>query len=429
MKGLKGIREGIENREIYKAKFNACFEEINNYRGRYRVFMGGAGSGKSFNIAQDYLLKLADPLLEGANLLLIRKTKNSHKNSCFPQMSSAGKNLFGKDWERLFEVRQDPMRIRCRTTGNEAVFLGIKDEQARERLKSIQASQGKLCWIWCEEASELTKEDFELLDDRLRGELRKGLFYQITLSFNPVRAKHWLKKRFFDQRDPDAMCSISTYRDNCYIDEDFAKRMEKRKEHDPEGYRIYALGEWGQSDGLIFTHFQAREFEREMNAFDAMAFGTDFGFNHPHATLLLGIKDGRLYVCDELVLRGRDTGEIEREMREKFSRESRKSLTMWCDSAEPDRIKTLRSFGWRARGAKKEAGSVLAQIDWIKQRELWIHPECRHCLEEIQNWSWKKDWSSGEYLDEPKNFRDDAMAALRYGIEGWRRNKRGISFE
>ena len=30
---------------------------------------------------------------------------------------------------------------------------------------------------------------------------------------------------------------------------------------------------------------------------------------------------------------------------------------------------------------------------------------------------------TGQYLDEPVPFQDDAMAALRYGIEGWRKQK------
>ena len=40
---------------------------------------------------------------------------------------------------------------------------------------------------------------------------------------------------------------------------------------------------------------------------------------------------------------------------------------------------------------------------------------------ELQQWKWKKDERTNEYLDEPVSFQDDAMAALRYGVEGWRK--------
>ena len=36
----------------------------------------------------------------------------------------------------------------------------------------------------------------------------------------------------------------------------------------------------------------------------------------------------------------------------------------------------------------------------------------------------KRDEKTGEYLDEPVAFQDDAMAALRYGIERWRKKKK-----
>jgi phage terminase large subunit len=111
---------------------------------------------------------------------------------------------------------------------------------------------------------------------------------------------------------------------------------------------------------------------------------------------------------------------------------------MWCDSAEPDRIKTWKSAGYyMAKGVDKGGsnGSVKAQIDWLKgvvskgkviQRKIYVHPHCINTIKELQQWKWKKDERSGEYLDEPVPVMDDAMAALRYGIEGWRKGKEWI---
>ena len=101
---------------------------------------------------------------------------------------------------------------------------------------------------------------------------------------------------------------------------------------------------------------------------------------------------------------------------------------MWCDSAEPDRIKMWQKAGYRARGVDKggSQGSVKAQIDYLKQRRIFIHPSCKNTIKELQQWKWKKDERSGEYLDEPVPVMDDAMAALRYGIEGWRKGKEWI---
>lgn len=73
-----------------------------------------------------------------------------------------------------------------------------------------------------------------------------------------------------------------------------------------------------------------------------------------------------------------------------------------------------------------------AQIDWLKgivskdkaiKRMIYVHPSCTNTIKELQQWKWKKDERTGEYLDEPVPFQDDAMAALRYGVEGWRKGK------
>lgn len=408
---------------IRRAMFNPCFRDINQYRGRYRILMGGAGSGKSVNIAQDLLLKLIRPENKGANLLVIRKIQATHQDSTFHQFCAVAQNIFGEHWLDVIQLKQAPLRIICTNNQNEIMFRGMADIQSREQIKSIQPIQGKLCWIWCEEASELLPEDFDLLDDRLRGQLPEGLYYQITCSFNPINANHWLKKRFFDQEHADVKRSHTTYKDNRFIDKGFQKRMEWRKEYDPEGYRVYGLGEWGGMQGRIFSHYHIAEFGSLSERFDSMAYGTDFGFHHPHVTLLLGWKDGKIYVCKEWIFYEKDSHEI----LSALETNANKAFLMWCDSAEPDRIKMFRRYAWQARGVRKEAGSVLAQIDWIKAHDLIIHPCCEHTIAEIEQWRWKRDRSTGEWLDEPINRLDDAMAALRYGIEGWRRGSE-ISF-
>jgi phage terminase large subunit len=94
---------------------------------------------------------------------------------------------------------------------------------------------------------------------------------------------------------------------------------------------------------------------------------------------------------------------------------------MYCDSAEPDRIKMWSKAGYRAFPVVKEQNSVHAQIDYLKQINIHIHPSCVNTVKEIQQWSWKKDAKTGLYLDEPVEIFDDAMAALRYSIEPMRK--------
>ena len=66
------------------------------------------------------------------------------------------------------------------------------------KLTSIAVEYGALCWLWIEEAFEITNEDdFNTLDELIRGSVPDGYFKQITLTFNPWNENHWLKRRFF----------------------------------------------------------------------------------------------------------------------------------------------------------------------------------------------------------------------------------------
>ena len=231
-----------------KIGFNDHFRDANETHKRYRVMFGSAGSGKSMNIAQDYVIKLADPANEGMNLLVVRGVDESNRYSTYTELSGAINRIWGNKADDEWKFRTSPLTIQNRFTGNEIVFRGMADERQREKIKSITFSKGKLTSIWVEEATELRKDDVEILDDRLRGELdNPSLFYQITFSFNPVSASHWIKARFFDYKSEDIFINHSTYLDNAYIDPAYHRRMMTRKEVDPEGYKVYGLTQQSRS--------------------------------------------------------------------------------------------------------------------------------------------------------------------------------------
>ena len=100
-----------------------------------------------------------------------------------------------------------------------------------------------------------------------------GQFYQIRLTFNPVSTHHWIKAQFYDRQDDDVLTHKSTFRDNRFIDEAYFKRMERRKEVDPEGYQIYGLGNWGETKGLIFHNYEVKEISTNYEDYDHLPLG------------------------------------------------------------------------------------------------------------------------------------------------------------
>lgn len=393
---------------------NKAFSEVHRSKKRYIALKGSAGSGKSVDTAQQYLIRLLKD--KGRNLVCIRKSDVTNRDSTYAELTGA---IYRLGLDKYFECRLSPLQIRC-INGNMIIFRGVNDEKQREKLKSITFQKGKLTDVWIEEATELTQSDFEIIDDRLRGNLPSGQFYQIKMTFNPVNKNHWIKKQFFDRQDENTLTCHSSYLDNRFIDDAYKARMQRRKEVDPDGYRIYGLGDWGEIGGLVLKNWEVAEISQNANDYDDVAIGQDFGFNHANAILQLAIKDDDIYILKEIYVYEKDTSEII-DIADKMDLVGK----MWCDSAEPDRIKTWKKAGYKAEGVTKEKTTKqkyqATQIDWLKRRKIYIHPSCVNTKREIEQWKWKKDEQSGKYLDEPVPFFDDAMAALRYGIEDWRK--------
>lgn len=402
---------------------NPCFKEVDRSHKRYIVMKGSAGSGKSVDTAQNYILRLMKD--KGRNLVCVRKADVTNRDSTFAELTGAIYRMFGDKAEQYWQINMSPLKLTCKANGNQIIFRGMNDDKQREKLKSITFQKGKLTDVWCEEATELTQADLEIIDDRLRGTLPDGQFYQIRLTFNPVNRNHWIKKVFFDIPDENVLCHHSTYIMNRFIDDAYRARMERRKLVDPEGYRIYGLGEWGEIGGLILHNWEVKDISQNAADYDDFANGQDFGFNHADVILPVGIKDDDIYITKELYEYEKDTNELI-SMALNLGIDRKKQ--MWCDSAEPDRIKMWQKAGFRATGVDKggSAGSIKAQIDWLKQRKIYVHPSCVNTIKELQQWKWKKDEKTGDYLDEPVPFQDDAMAALRYAVEGWRKVKKWI---
>lgn len=226
---------------ISKKVFNKKFLPYLEDEHRYLVFYGGAGSGKSYTLAQFIIYHIIKR--KKFNLLVVRNTGKSNRDSTFALL----KQIIIK-WKlfKYFKINESDLRIKCLLNDNEIIFAGLDDV---EKLKSITFSRGELTDIWIEEASEIQEADFNQLDVRLRG---KGTHKQIMISFNPVDINHWLKRRFFDTKDENVCIVHSTYKDNDFLDEDYKKLLESYKETDEYYYNVYCLGQWGVLGKTVF---------------------------------------------------------------------------------------------------------------------------------------------------------------------------------
>jgi len=231
----------------WKATNNESFAPLIFDKHRYLVLKGGGGSGKSVFTAR-YILERAttEP---GHRVLVTRKVKEDIRQSCFKLLKKTAEQYYPDQIKFIPRGETGPMYITL-TNGSEIICLGMNDE---ERLKSIT----DITMVWMEEASEYDQEDFDQLDIRLRTPFRYHLTF--LLSFNPISLTHWLKKRFFDFRDPEARVHESTYKDNRFLPESQIKVLENFKHTNPYFYQVYCLGEWGVTGKTVFHAAQLGE--------------------------------------------------------------------------------------------------------------------------------------------------------------------------
>ena len=261
------------------------YKEFWNTKKRYVVCKGSRASKKSKTAALWHIVNIMQH--PGANALVIRKTERTLRDSCYADLKWAINRL---GVSAYWKATLSPLELVYLPTKQRIIFRGLDDPL---KLTSISTECGSICFVLIEEAYEITKEeDFDFIDESIRGELPNGLWKRITIILNPWSESHWIKKRFFDNPDDDVLAMTTTYKINEFLDQADLKLFEKMRVNNPRRYKTAALGEWGISEGLIYENFIEEDFDiseikKRTNA--KVCFGLDFGYVNDATALFCGI--------------------------------------------------------------------------------------------------------------------------------------------
>ena len=389
------------------------------FTGRYRVVKGSRSSKKSVTMALWTIYNIMKH--QQANMLVIRKTYRTIKDSCYAQLKWAI-HRFGVD--AFFLCKESPLEITYLPTGQKIFFRGLDDPL---KVTSITVETGVLCWLWIEEAYEITKEtDFDTLDESIRGKLPQDLFKSVTLTFNPWNDRHWIKARFFDKKDPEVLAMTTNYLMNEFLDESDRKIFERMKVENPRRYNVAGLGEWGVVDGLVYENWEEQLFDwQKVSAMPDVesAFGLDFGYTNDPTALFCGLISNNqktLWVFDELYQKALTNEMIANKVKDMgYAKE-----LITADSAEPKSIEELRRLGIRRiKAAEKGKDSIINGIQKIQDYHIIVHPRCVNFITEISCYAWDKD-KFGNAVNKPIDDYNHLMDAMRYALEN-KIHKRG----
>lgn len=386
----------VFNRHIYDHLFD--------YDTFTEVHYGGASSGKSHGVFQKIVIKALKDWKKPRKILVLRKVGATVRDSVFADVQ-ATLSYFGI--LNMCKVNMSAFRIEL-PNGAEFIFKGMDNA---EKIKSIKGISD----VVMEEASEFILDDYTQLTLRLRDKAHKQK--QIYLMFNPVSKANWVYNAFFVKKPKNTVVYQTTYKDNRFLDAVTRENIEELANRNEAYYKIYALGEFATLDKLVFPKYTKALLNKDDLRQITSYFGLDYGFiNDPSAFMHVKIDDDRkrLYVVEEYVKKGLTNDKIA----ESITALGYAKEPIRADSAEKKSNQELRNLGiGRVIDVKKGAGSVMQGIQYLLQYEWIVDERCVKTIEELENYTWKKDKATNEYINEPVDSYNHCLDAIRYAIQ------------
>ena len=373
------------------------FPYLLDYSHRWEVYMGSAGSAKSYFITQKLIVRACK---EPIKILVCRRYGSTIRNTCF----SLFKEILSK-WKLLpfVKIRETDFNIRF-SNGSEIIFIGLDEETKLLSLNGIGA-------IFIEEAYEVPKPIVEQLNLRLRGRTENQ---QIIMAFNPISANHWLKE-FCDNPPSSFMFVHSTYKDNPFLNAEYIQQLEELYVRNPAKARVFCDGEWGvDAEGLVITNWSKEEFDAMELAAAGLEHraGIDLGWVDKTAIIdsLYDAANKTIYVFNEFYKSGCQLSDIAFALGEM----NLKKTKVFVDSAEPRSSQFFRNESFNTVPCSKGKDSVKAGLMFLQDCKIIVHPKCHNFITELENFSYIKSKQTGEWTEETTHEWSHAIDACRY---------------
>ncbi|MGQ7454352.1 PBSX family phage terminase large subunit [Streptococcus suis] len=380
------------------------YDKLYDYSTFTEVHYGGASSGKSHGVIQKVVFKACQDWKHPRKILFLRKVGATVYDSIFEDVKQC------LDYFQILDkckVNNSAYRIEL-PNGAQFIFKGLDNP---EKIKSIKGISD----VVMEEASEFTLDDYTQLTLRLRD--KKHKMKQIFLMFNPVSKVNWVYNAFFVKKPKNTVVYQTTYKDNRFLDKITRENIEELANRNEAYYKIYALGEFATLDKLVFPKYEKKLLNKDNMRHLPSYFGLDYGFiNDPSAFLHVKIDDEnkKLYIIEEYVRKNLTNDKISEVIQSLgYAKEE-----IRADSAEKKSNQELRNSGIpRIIDAKKGPGSVMQGIQYILQYDIVVDERCVKTIEELENYTWKKDKATNEYINEPVDSYNHCLDAVRYAIQ------------
>jgi phage terminase large subunit len=371
--------------------------ENQHYNCRYKVYYGGRGGRKSWEIARALIL---GSLLKKELIVCAREIQNSISDSVHRLLASQIEML---GLTPFFEIQKTTIIGR---DGSEFIFKGLNGLT----IDSIKSLEGvDKCWV--EEGHSVSEHSWSILIPTIRKTAS-----QIWVSFNPDLATDPVYQRFVINTPPNTFVCKINYTDNPDCPETLIQEADYLKRVDYDAYSHIWLGEVRQhTEAQVFKgKYRVETFEVDQS-YNYPLNGADWGFSvDPTVSIRCYIKDRKLFVRNESYKIGCEIDDTPA-MFDKIP--EARQYNIRADSARPELVSFMQRAGFRIESVEKWPGCVEDRIDFMRNFEaIIIHPDCTHTAEEMRLYSYKTDKRTGDVLPVLLDKHNHCIDAIGYAL-------------
>lgn len=399
---------------------NPNHTEIFQSTDRRLLVRGGANAGKTYSIADKLLLQSVWQPNVPLKAIILRKTMNALIRTVGEIIKSRA-----EAFQLPLRINESNWRGRCLNMKFE--FMSLNNQEDYIKAKGMT----DVDFIWINEINELRENDFDILDSRIRG--GKSKYAQMIGDFNPVGKTSWVYERFYEKNYRNPRKLKYTVFDNPWAKPEEIEELKASEYHNPNFYKIYFLGEWGELEGVVYDwSVVPLPLEGDprnggtLEWFDEIFYGLDFGFSVDPAALVRIYRKADKFWVEEVIY---ETGLTNTQLGElMYKRGVNEEDTIYCDSAEPKSIQELYNMGFNANPCQKGPDSVRTGVDYLKEQDISIVEGSEHIVKEQKSYIWKRD-KDDNALNVPIEINNHAMDAIRYAIDTHCRDRMVASIE
>lgn len=384
------------------------------------VHVGCMGCGKTYGLVEAfgiYCAMLKSLGITGLNFVLLGRTQSTVKKN----MCNVLSNLYGSDFKydgsRTNGIVKDAVIF-----GQNIYIIGFNDSSSESKFRGLSNIMG----ILHDEAVFCTKEQFDLIMSRLRG--------QIDVELPAGYVKNW----YIGSTNPDAPTHFILdyinkkilrliqwyYTDACWDGfKEYFDRQKMLNKGFKAGWERYIQGKWSASDNMVYPMFYYKKHVLEDTQIDYTQMkrtflAVDYGSNHPTAILMISVAwSGEYIISKELKLQRTAVSDIVVRIAQYI--DFLRGLGVGCDNVyvDPSAVALkdeLTKYGIAYFEAlNSHSDGIGAVRNLFSLDRLFILGTCEDLVAEIFSYVFK-DNKSGK--DEVVKVGDDLVDAMRYGV-------------